>query len=306
MLIAVIGQTASGKSALGLDLAQHYGGPGQSAILGMDAMQLYRGLDVGTAKTPVAERRNIAHYQIDQLDVDEEATAADYQVAARADLAELMEQGTQVVAVGGSGLYVRSLIDEISFPGKDDAVRARLEDELGLHGSRSLHDRLRALDPVSAERIHPHNGKRIVRALEVIEITGVPFASTLPEQTYFCEPTVQLAIAWESADLDARIDQRTADMFAQGLLEETKGVLDRGLQFGRTAARATGYAEALAVVRGELSVDQATESVALATRQLARRQMKWFRRDQRINWLRGDSEVPLLDQALAVIEPQLS
>lgn len=303
MLVAIVGQTASGKSSLGIDLAVELGGTGGSALLGMDAMQLYRGLDIGTAKTPIDERRGIPHYQIDQLDVEEDAAVASYQAHARSDIIALQAAGRPIVAVGGSGLYARALLDEMSFPDTDAEVRARLEAELEATGPGALHSRLQALDPEAAARIHPHNGRRIVRALEVIEITGRPFSATLPRYEYHFPGVVQMAVAWENEVLDQRIDLRTRMMFdgEENIIEETRVLLDAGHRFGKTAARATGYAEALAVLRGELTTSEATERVALATRQLARRQMKWFRRDPRITWLRGEASEPLLEQALRAI-----
>lgn len=299
-----MGQTASGKSDLGIDLAVRMGGPSSTAVVSMDAMQLYRGLDIGTAKTPIPERRGIPHSQIDELAVSEEASVARYQQEARRDVHAAEKANRQVVAVGGSGLYVRALLDMLVFPGTDKTIRQRLESELEIVGPVVLHTRLQKLDPDSAERIHPHNGRRLVRALEVIEVTGQPFTAFLPKPDYFFPNTVQLAIAWENQKLDERIDDRTKQMFRNGILEETETLLSSGQKFGKTASRATGYAEAIAVCRGEMTVDEAVEQVALATRQLARRQQKWFRRDHRIIWLNPDSSQSLTDQAFQGIDAQ--
>lgn len=289
--IAIVGSTATGKSALGLALALELGG----AIVGADAMQLYRGLDVGTAKTPVVERRGIPHFQIDELEVTENASVAAYQRHARDDIAKL--GNTPAIVVGGSGLYLRALLEPIEFPGENPQVRQRLNEELAEQGPAALHARLAALDPVAAEVIHPRNGRRIVRALEVIEITGKPFSASLPTPQFYYPGTVQLGIRVPPAELHERIRRRTAAMFAEGILEEAK--LLRDLPPTATAAKATGYREALQVLDGEMTLEQAEEQVSLATRQLAARQNKWFRRDSRIHWL--DSGEDLLKRALAVL-----
>lgn len=284
MLVAISGPTASGKSALGLELADFYGGAEHCAIVGADAMQLYRGMDVGTAKTPLAERRGIEHRQIDVLEVTEEASVAAYQRYARADVAELTAQGKQVLVVGGSGLYLRALLDQFAFPTTNAQVRHRLEEEVDQVGVLALYARLAEADPLAAKQIHPNNRRRIVRALEVIELTGQPFSATLPKGEYV-QPTIQIGIMPDLEELDQRIRQRTEKMFADGLIEETRGLLEVGLRDGKTASRATGYAEAIAVIENQMSEAEAIEAVALATRQLSRRQIKWFRRDQRIHWL---------------------
>lgn len=284
MLVAISGPTASGKSALGLELVDFCGGAEHCAIIGADAMQLYRGMDVGTAKTPLVERRGIEHRQIDVLEVTEEASVAAYQQHARADVAELTAQGMQVLVVGGSGLYLRALLDQLAFPATDAQVRRRLEEEADQNGVLPLYARLAEVDPLAAKQIHPNNRRRIIRALEVIELTGQPFSATLPKGEYV-QPTIQIGIMPDLEELDQRIRQRTEKMFADGLIEETRGLLEMGLREGKTASRATGYAEAIAVIENRMSEAEAIESVALATRQLSRRQIKWFRRDQRIHWL---------------------
>lgn len=291
LVVAVVGPTASGKTDLALDLAEVLPdvlgatAPGPAELVGADAMQLYRGMDIGTAKTPVGERRAIPHHQIDVLDVTDEASVAHYQTHARRDVADIHQRGGVALMCGGSGLYVRALLDVIDFPGTDPAVRARLEAEAeGPGGSRALHERLAALDPESASRIDPHNARRIIRALEVIELTGAPYSAHMPRRV-FHRPAVMIGVRRPMEELDGRIAARTAAMFRDGLVEETRGLIVAGLREGRTARRATGCAQALAVIDGEMTVDEGVESVALATRQLARRQVKWFRPEPRIHWL---------------------
>ncbi|MDO4791260.1 MAG: tRNA (adenosine(37)-N6)-dimethylallyltransferase MiaA [Buchananella hordeovulneris] len=291
MIIAFVGPTASGKSDLALDvieaLAELRGVSAASLaqVVGADAMQLYRGMDVGTAKLPPSERRGITHHQIDVLDLDQEASVAAYQRHARADVAAIRAQGALPVVVGGSGLYIRALLDEIDFPGTDPAVRAELETEADVIGPRGLHQRLQELDPVAATQIEPGNVRRVVRALEVIALTGRPFSATMPAYTYHHEPTYQFQIDVPREELDRRIDHRSQAMFDAGLVEETRELLRRGLAHAPTAARATGYAQAMDVIAGRLTERDAVDAVARATRQLARKQLKWFRRDPRIHLL---------------------
>ncbi|WP_298459664.1 tRNA (adenosine(37)-N6)-dimethylallyltransferase MiaA [uncultured Cellulomonas sp.] len=292
-VVAVVGPTATGKSDLGVALAERLDGE----VVNADALQLYRGMDIGTAKLPVAERRGVPHHQLDVLDVSEDASVARYQTEARADLAAIADRGHRAVVVGGSGLYVRALLDELEFPGTDAAVRARLEERAERHGTRHLHDELARLDPAAAIAIGPANTRRIVRALEVIEITGRPYTANLPEQVYRV-PAVQIGLDCDRGVLDARVEVRVDRMWEQGLVAETLQLLARGM--GRTAARAVGYAEVLAMVRGELDEAGARDAVVAGTRRLARKQMTWFGRDPRVQWL--DARDPdLVDRALAVV-----
>ena len=300
-MIAVVGMTATGKSALALDLAKALGGPDAVEIVNADAMQLYRGMDVGTAKLPLPERRGVVHHQLDVLDVTEEASVAAYQEAACADLAAIRARGRVPVLVGGSGLYVRAVLDHLEFPGTDPDVRAELEERAARLGTRPLHDELAARDPEAAARIDPRNTRRVVRALEVIALTGRPFSARLPEHVY-AVPAVQLAIAVPRPELDARIAARTARMMADGLVEETERLLGQGLASGVTASRAVGYAQAAEVVAGRMGEDEAAEAISLATRQLARRQEKWFRRDPRVRWLPADP-ADALAAALPILQP---
>ncbi|WP_345038650.1 tRNA (adenosine(37)-N6)-dimethylallyltransferase MiaA [Georgenia daeguensis] len=299
-VLAVVGMTATGKSALALDLAEALGGPDAVEIVNADAMQLYRGMDVGTAKLPPGERRGVVHHQLDVLDVTEEARVAAYQEAARADIAAVRGRGKVPVLVGGSGLYLRAVLDHLDFPGTDPAVRAELEERAARLGTRPLHDELAARDPEAAARIDPRNTRRVVRALEVIALTGRPYSASLPEHVY-AVPAVQLAIAVPRPELDARIAARTEQMMAQGLLEETERLLGQGLSEGVTARRAVGYAQAADVLAGRMTKEEAVSAISVATRQLARRQEKWFRRDPRIHWLPTADAEGLRDAALRTL-----
>ena len=292
-VVAVVGPTATGKSELGLALAERLGGE----VVNADAMQLYRGMDIGTAKLTVAERRGIAHHQLDVLDVWQDASVARYQVQARRDLDEIAGRGARAVVVGGSGLYVRALLDRLEFPGTDPDVRARLEQRAEQYGTRHLHDELARLDPAAAIAIGPANTRRIVRALEVIEITGRPYTANLPEQVYVV-PAVPIGLDCDRAVLDERVEQRVERMWSGGLVTEALGLALRGM--GRTASRAVGYAEVLAMVRGESDEATARAAVAANTRRLARKQMNWFGRDPRVHWL--DSRDPdLVARALELV-----
>jgi tRNA dimethylallyltransferase len=283
-IVAIVGPTASGKTSLSLDLAQALGGE----VVNTDAMQVYRGMDIGTAKLPLAERRGIPHHLLDTLEVRDPATVAEFQGWARAAIASLRERGATPVLVGGSALYTRAILDRFEFPGTDPVVRARLEVELAEVGSPALHARLRELDPVAADRIEVENGRRVVRALEVIEITGAPFSANLPVQEYVDPHTVQLGVAIDREVLDERIAVRVRQMFDDGLLDEVERLLGEGLAEGRTAALAIGYRQAIAVLAGEMTVEEAIERTSVATRQFARRQLAWWRNDPRITWLQYD------------------
>jgi len=295
-IVAIVGPTASGKTSLSLDLAEALGGE----IVNTDAMQVYRGMDIGTAKLPPAERRGIPHHLLDTLTVRDPATVAEFQGWARAAIAEIRSRGAVPVLVGGSALYTRAILDRFDFPGTDPAVRSRLEAELAEVGSPVLHARLRELDPIAAERIEVENGRRVVRALEVIEITGRPFSASLPVPEYADPRTVQLGVAIDRATLDERIEARVRRMYDAGLLAEVERLLAEGLAEGRTAALAIGYRQAVAVLAGELTVEEAIERTVVATRQFARRQMAWWRKDPRITWLAHD-DPDLLAKALTAV-----
>jgi tRNA dimethylallyltransferase len=279
-IIAVVGATAAGKTGLSLDLAERLGGE----VVNTDAMQVYRGMDIGTAKLPGAERRGIPHHLVDTHDVTDPVSVAEFQADARAVVAELRSRGVVPVLVGGSALYTRAVLDRFEFPGTDPALRARLEAELAEVGAPALHERLRAVDPEAAAGILVDNGRRIVRALEVVELTGRPFSATLPVLEYADPHTVQVGVDIDRPTLDARIERRVQQMLDDGLVAE----VERLGPLGRTAATAIGYREAAAHLRGELTLEEVRERVVVATRRFARRQDSWFRKDPRITWLRFD------------------
>ena len=295
-VVAVVGATAAGKTALSLDLAQALGGE----IVNTDAMQLYRGMDIGTAKLPPAERRGIPHHLLDLLDVTEPASVAEFQELARKVIADLRGDGKAPVLVGGSALYTRAVLDRFEFPGTDADLRARLEAELAEVGEKAMHDRLRSLDPEAADRILVENGRRTVRALEVIELTGRPFSATLPTLEYADPHTLQIGVDIDRPTLDARIAQRVEEMYAAGFLAEVARLVDAGLLEGRTASMAIGYREAAAHLAGELSEEEARERTIRATRRFARRQDAWFRKDPRIVWVRFD-DPGRVTEALAAV-----
>ena len=285
--MAVIGPTATGKSDLALDLAEQaqVSGPAARAeIINADASLLYRGMDIGTAKPSPAERARVPHHQIDVLTVRDRASVAAFQRSARSDIDAVESRGHLAIIAGGSGLYVRALTDGLDFPGTDPAVRTRLTECAEREGTPALYAELVRLDPVAAERIEASNTRRIVRALEVIEITGRPFSASLPRYEDVA-PTVHIALRCERRLLDTRINARAHAMFERGLVEEVETLIDQGLRQGETASRAIGYSQALAVIDGTMSVPEAIASTALATRQLASRQIKWFRRDPRVQWI---------------------
>lgn len=295
-IVAVIGPTASGKTGLSLDLAEALGGE----IVNTDAMQVYRGMDVGTAKLPAHQRRGIPHHLLDTLEVRDPATVAQFQVWARDVVASLRSRGVPPVLVGGSALYVRAILDRFAFPGTDDAVRARWEAELAAVGPHALHAVLAGRDPEAAARILPENGRRIVRALEVGELTGASFTASLPVLEYADPHTVQLGLRIDRPTLDARIEQRVHQMVDDGLVAEVDRLLGEGLLEGRTASRAIGYREIAAHLAGQMTLPEATERIVIATRQFARRQDAWWRKDPRIVWLDHD-DPDLLEHALAAI-----
>lgn len=295
-IVAVVGATASGKTDLSLDLAERLGGE----VVNTDAMQVYRGMDIGTAKLPMASRRGIPHHLLDMLDVREPATVAEFQQWAREVITELRGRSVTPVLVGGSALYTRAILDRFEFPGTDESVRVRWEHELAERGATALHELLAERDPEAAAKILPENGRRIVRALEVIELTGQPFSASLPQLEYTDPSTVQIGVDIDRELLDQRIAARVELMFAQGLVDEVRGLLERGLAEGRTASRAIGYREVIAHLRGELTEDEARERTVVATRRFARRQDSWFRKDPRIVWVRHD-DPDRLDKALSAV-----
>ena len=293
-LVAVVGATATGKSDLAVDLALALDGE----VVNADAMQLYRGMDVGTAKLSVAERRGVAHHQLDVLDIRDEASVAAYQRYARTDVAEIVNRGRVPILAGGSGLYLRAALDRLEIPPTDPWVRARLEAELAEVGSPALHSRLAERDPAAASAILPGNGRRVVRALEVIELTGRPFSATLPSGEYV-RPSVQIGLVADREELDRRIAIRVERMWAAGLVDEVATLAAAGLREGRTASRALGYAQVLALLAGTRTDAEARADTIRATQRFARRQESWFRRDRRIVWLPSGAP-ELLDRAVDV------
>ena len=278
-VVAIVGPTATGKSDLAIALALRLGGE----VVGADASQLYRGMDIGTAKVPPEERHGIPHHQVDVLGVTEEASVAAYQREARADIDAVLGRGRLPVVAGGSGLYVRAALDRLEIPPTDPAVRAALMERLDREGVAALLAELRATDPKAAESIEPNNGRRVVRALEVIALTGRLFSATMPARE-FVRPTVLVGLRTGREALDTRIDRRAQRMFDTGLVEETRALVDLGLREGRTASRAVGYAQALAVLDGTMSTADAVADTALRTRRLVRRQESWFGADTRVTW----------------------
>jgi tRNA dimethylallyltransferase len=278
-VVAVVGPTATGKTALAVDLAHRLGGE----VVNADSMQLYRGMDIGTAKPDMAERGGVRHNLLDVWHVRQAASVAEYRRLARAEIDRLRNAGTVPLLVGGSGLYVRAVLDELEFPGTDAALRARLEEELAAVGPEALHERLAARDPAAAEAVLPSNGRRIVRALEVIELTGGPFRARLPDPRPHY-PAVVVGLDREPAELDERVAARVERMWAAGFVEEVAALAADGLREGPTASRALGYAQVLAQLDGELTPDEARERTVSTTRRFVRRQRSWFRRDASISW----------------------
>lgn len=285
--LAIVGPTGTGKSDLALAVAEKLAAEIAAEVVNADAMQLYRGMDIGTAKLAAADRRGIPHHQLDVLDVTQTATVARYQQAAAADVEAIAARGALPIVVGGSMLYVQSLLDEWSFPATDARVRARWERRLAEVGVADLHRELARVDAAAASAILPTDGRRIVRALEVIELTGQPFAASAPRIGRPRWNTAIVGLDWETAALDDRLVRRTDKMFADGLVDEVAALLDRGLRDGVTASRALGYAQVIAELDAGGDGSAARELTFIGTRRYVRRQRSWFRRDHRITWLDG-------------------
>jgi tRNA dimethylallyltransferase len=289
VLIAVVGPTAAGKSDLAVDLALALDGE----VINADSMQLYRGMDIGTAKLTLAERRGVPHHLLDVWDVTKTASVAEYQDLATAVIDGIEQRGRVPVLVGGSGLYVRAALGDLEFPGTDEEIRERLEAELAASGPAPLYARLGLADPVAAAAILPSNGRRIVRALEVIELSGRPFSATLPGYDAG-RPAVQLGLRVDRQELDRRIEARVDRMWAAGFEDEVRNLAGQQLGAaggGRTAARALGYQQMLRYLDGEWTLEQARAETVRATRRFARRQESWFRRDPRVTWLEADGQI---------------
>ena len=294
-LIVIGGATATGKSTLALDVAERLG----AEIVNADSMQLYRGMNIGTAKVPESERRGIRHHMLDVLEVNQEGSVADYQREARAIIDELLANHIPVVVVGGTGLYIKALLDELNFPDRDPEVRARLFEESESLGASAMHQRLRELDAEAAALIPEQNVRRVVRALEVIELTGEPYAASLPREDESYYPNAQqFAIRISREFLNQRIEERVEKMWAEGFVAEVEHLGTKGLREGRTARAAIGYAQILAALDGQMSFEEAKLETLVSTRQYARRQGTWFTREARITWLEGETG-ELLERVLA-------
>ena len=295
-IIIICGPTATGKSDLALEVANLIGGE----IINADSMQLYKGMDIGTAKLSLEERAGIPHHLLDILTVDQDASVAQYQILAREAIAEIQSRNKAVVIVGGTGLYIKSIIDEMNFPETDPELRKKLEDEAELFGTAELYSRLRLLDPEAADAIEPANTRRIIRALEVIEVTGQPYSANLPSDTSLRYPhALHFGLAMERSSLASRIEARVHRMWQQGLVSEVDELIETGLLRGNTAQRAIGYAQVISMRNGEISESQAIEETIVATRQYVRRQETWFKRDNRIQWIAEDQpRLAFIDQRL--------
>jgi tRNA dimethylallyltransferase len=295
-LIIICGPTATGKSDLALEVAQKYDGE----IINADSMQLYRGMDIGTAKLTVEERRGIPHHLLDILKVSQDASVAQYQEQARAAIEDIQSRGKVAIVVGGTGLYIKSIVDEMNFPETNPELRKKLEDEAELLGAAELYSRLRLLDPEAAAAIEPANIRRIIRALEVIEVTGKPYSANLPSDTSLRFPdALHVGLSMERSSLAPRIEARVHRMFEQGLISEVESLLSEGLLEGATAQRAIGYAQVIALIRGEVTQNLAIEETVVATRQYVRRQETWFKRDQRIQWIgEGEPRLPFIEERI--------
>ena len=285
-LISIVGPTGTGKSDLGLALAAALLESGQPAeIVNTDSMQFYRGMNIGTAKLAESERGGVTHHLIDWLEVTDESTAAEYQLKAREVIEDIQSRGAAPILVGGSMLYIAAVLNTFEFPGQDEELRAKLEQELIEVGPGLMHRKLQELDSVAASRIDPLNGRRIVRAIEIVSVTGAPFAASLPDEPESWQPVLEIGLNSERAHLVERLNQRVEKMWQRGLVDEVEQLIGHGLREAKTSKRAIGYAQALAQLDGEITQAEAIEQTKLLTSRYARRQMSWFRRDKRINWL---------------------
>jgi tRNA dimethylallyltransferase len=284
-LVAVVGPTGSGKSELGLQLAEYLTARQRPAqIVNCDSMQFYRGMDIGTAKLSLDERRGVKHHMIDTLDIRDESTAAEYQQQVRPLIEELQANSITPILVGGSMLYIAAALNTFEFPERDAELRQQLEVELEELGSHAMHRRIAELDPIAASRIDPLNGRRVVRALEILLITGEPFSAALPDENESWQPVLEIGLNSDRAHLVERLARRVEKMWQQGLVDEAHSLISSGLREGKTSSMAIGYRQALAQLDGELSQQEAIDQTVQLTQRYARRQMSWFRRDERINW----------------------
>jgi tRNA dimethylallyltransferase len=289
MPVVLVGPTAVGKSSLAIALAQRYRESGRPAeVVSADSMLVYRGMDIGTAKPTLSERETVVHHLIDIFDVSRSATVAEFQAMSRRVIADCEARGVVPIVVGGSALYIRAIVDDFKFPGTDSDVRGRWEAALGVLGPEGLHRRLADLDPEAAAQLLPGNSRRVVRALEVIELTGRPYTAQLPAHRYVLAGVVQIGLDIDRPSLDVRIEQRVEAMWRAGLVAEVRALIGRGLRQGLTASRALGYRQVLSFLDGEITEEQAYQQTVTGTRKFARRQDAWFRKDPRISWLRYD------------------
>jgi tRNA dimethylallyltransferase len=284
-LVAVVGPTGSGKSELAIQIAEQIiSRGGRAEIINSDSMQFYRGMNIGTAKLAPNERRGIEHHMIDVLDIRDESTAAEYQQQVRPIIESLQAKSITPILVGGSMLYIAAALNTFEFPERDAELRQQLEVVLETHGSHAMHRRVAEIDPVAASRIDPENGRRVVRALEILLLTGEPFSAALPDETESWQPVLEIGLNSERAHLVDRLAKRVESMWAQGLVAEAESLIAEGIREGKTSSRAIGYSQALAQLDGLLSEEEAIAQTVQLTQRYARRQMSWFRRDERINW----------------------
>jgi len=287
-LVIISGATATGKSELAIEVAKEIG----AEIISADSMQLYKGMDIGTAKLTMAERQGITHHLLDLVDVKTDVTVSWYQELARAKIDELRGAGKSVVVVGGTGLYIKAILDDLNFPETDPEVRMKLNQEAEKIGGDAMHQKLAKLDPAASLAIPKENVRRVIRALEVIEITGKPFTAILPREDSTKYPdALQFGLAMDRQSLDIRIDNRVAKMWEAGFVDEVEELINQGILEGKTAQAAIGYAQIIRMKHGSMSQEEAIEDTARATRQYARRQETWFSRDLRITWLSATSNL---------------
>ncbi|KAA1376440.1 tRNA (adenosine(37)-N6)-dimethylallyltransferase MiaA [Aeromicrobium fastidiosum] len=299
-VVAVVGPTASGKSSLALRIAQRLG---TAEVVNADSMQLYRGMDIGTAKPSIEERALLPHHLFDVLDVTEDASVAEFQQQARTVIADRHARGVTPVLVGGSALYVRAVLDRLDFPGTDPAVRLWWAGELERRGHEALHAELARRDPAAAAQILPTNGRRIVRALEVGELTGRPFVASMPPLESIYDDLTMLGLDVPRDVLEPRLSDRVDQMWADGFVDEVRGLLPAGIEGSLTASRALGYQQILGFLRGEMTEDEARVATVTGTRKFARRQDRLFRKDPRVHWLPSGAD-DLLERAMSLVAPR--
>ncbi|MFM8632189.1 MAG: tRNA (adenosine(37)-N6)-dimethylallyltransferase MiaA [Candidatus Nanopelagicus sp.] len=297
-LVIICGATATGKSELALAIAKEL----NAEIVNADSMQVYKGMDIGTAKLSLAERQGINHHLIDLLEVTQEANVSWYQGLARAKIDEILQSGNSVVVVGGTGLYIKAILDDLNFPDTDPVIRQQITDEAEQVGNEQMHQRLAKLDPAAALAIPKENIRRVIRALEVIQITGKPFTANLPRQASSKYPTAQqFGLVLDRENLDSKIDARVEDMWSKGFVREVMQLMTKGLEQATTAKMALGYGQIMNYLNGECDEKFAKEETKRVTRAYARRQETWFSRDDRIKWLAPESNSKRLEKLLASI-----